>query len=47
MTYARAYTYSTSNPDYRGTEYACSMQATDQWLALCTLLYKLNITVLY
>jgi len=46
MTYARAYTYDTSDPTY-SNPYGEYVQNTAQWLALCTLLYKLGITVLY
>jgi len=47
MRYARAYTYSTHDPSYKGSDYAIAMQSTKEWLALCTLLYKLGICVLY
>ena len=47
MRFCRAYVYSTSNPDWRASEYACNMQLTEQWYALMNLLYKLDITVLY
>ncbi len=47
MRFCRAYTYDTGNPDYKGSEYACNMQSTEQWFALMNLFYKLGITVLY